>query len=127
MTDRPHHIRLAAAAKLCLVLAGLLACFARPPTAGAQTELTVDYLDPDRHQETFGMPMLFSGWKYSPGDHPEWAAADFDDGAWAVLAGASPLTSTSLTLSVLEDQIGDSEQVHISERVAYLVFGSAPE
>jgi RHS repeat-associated protein len=50
---------------------------------------------------------------------------DSDDGSWAVLYGAAPLSATSLDLAVDEDQIGDSERRHNTEQVAYLVFEQA--
>jgi uncharacterized repeat protein (TIGR01451 family) len=51
------------------------------------------------------------------------AAMDGNDGGWAVLYGASPLSSNQISLAVDEDQIGDSERAHTTEQVAYLVFG----
>ncbi|MGD9099978.1 MAG: PKD domain-containing protein, partial [Anaerolineae bacterium] len=50
------------------------------------------------------------------------AAMDGGDGSWAVLYGATPLSTTTLYLAVDEDQIGDGERGHTHERVAYLVF-----
>ena len=50
------------------------------------------------------------------------AGLDGSDGGWAVLYGATPLTSTTLTLAVDEDQISNSERNHITEQVGYIVF-----
>ncbi|BDS07033.1 hypothetical protein NT6N_20730 [Oceaniferula spumae] len=50
------------------------------------------------------------------------AGMDGSDGGWAVLYGATPLTSTSLTLAVDEDQLGGTERNHTHEQVGYLVF-----
>lgn len=47
-----------------------------------------------------------------------------DEGAWPVLHGSS-LTASTLGLSAMEDQAGDAERNHPSERVAYLVLGEA--
>ncbi len=44
------------------------------------------------------------------------------DGAWASLAGATPLSASGIKLIVDEDQVGDSERWHPEERVSYLVF-----
>jgi hypothetical protein len=52
------------------------------------------------------------------------AAMDGNDGGWAVLYGASPLSTSTLNLAVEEDQEGDTERRHTTEQVAYLVFGS---
>lgn len=50
------------------------------------------------------------------------AAMDGKDGSWAVLSGADPLTSTSISLHLNEDMLADSEHKHTSEQVSYLVF-----
>jgi hypothetical protein len=50
------------------------------------------------------------------------AGMDGNDGSWAILAGSNPVTATSLNLSVDEDQLADSERLHTTEQVAYLVF-----
>ena len=44
------------------------------------------------------------------------------NGGWAQSHGSPAATSTSLYLSIDEDQIGDSERSHISEQVGYVVF-----
>ena len=44
------------------------------------------------------------------------------DGAWAVLDGPDPLSSTQIRLVVHEDQIRDGERYHAAEQVAYVVF-----
>jgi len=53
------------------------------------------------------------------------AAMDGGNGGWAVLYGASPLSSSSIGLAIDEDQINDSERSHITEQVGVLVFESA--
>ena len=50
------------------------------------------------------------------------AAMDGGQGSWAALRGANPLSSTSLTLAVDEDQVNDSERYHTTEQVGYAVF-----
>ncbi len=50
------------------------------------------------------------------------AGMDGNDGAWAVLSGSSPVTSTSLGLHLAEDSLKDSRQKHTSEQVSYIVF-----
>jgi PKD repeat protein len=51
------------------------------------------------------------------------AAIDGGNGGWPVLYGASPLTSTSITMVCDEDQIADAERNHTTEQMAYIVFG----
>ncbi|MGK0189473.1 MAG: hypothetical protein ACI9R3_005290, partial [Verrucomicrobiales bacterium] len=53
------------------------------------------------------------------------AAMDVNDGGWPVLYGAAPLTATSVSLAIDEDQLGDSERNHASEQVAVLIVGDA--
>lgn len=50
------------------------------------------------------------------------AAMDGNDGAWAVLYGATPITTSTLTIVCDEDQIGGSERKHTAEQVGYIVF-----
>jgi uncharacterized repeat protein (TIGR01451 family) len=50
------------------------------------------------------------------------AAMDGGNGGWAVLFGANPLSSNTISLAIDEDQIGDTERNHTTEQVAYLVF-----
>ena len=50
------------------------------------------------------------------------AAMDGNDGGWAILRTASPLTTTSIRLSVDEDQLIDTERAHTTEQVGYIVF-----
>ncbi len=50
------------------------------------------------------------------------AAMRGGNGAWAQVHGATLATTTSLFLSVDEDQIANAERNHITERVAYLAF-----
>jgi hypothetical protein len=47
------------------------------------------------------------------------------DGSWAQTFGPTVATSTSLFLSVDEDDVGDAERNHLGEQVAYLVFRKA--
>jgi hypothetical protein len=44
------------------------------------------------------------------------------NGGWAQLHGGSPLTSTTMDLSIDEDQTADVERGHIPEHVSYFVF-----
>ncbi len=50
------------------------------------------------------------------------AAMDGGNGGWAVLYGASPVSTTSLALAIDEDQLKDSERKHVTEQVGYIVF-----
>ena len=43
-------------------------------------------------------------------------------GSWSLLHGSSPVTSSSLSLLVDEDQCRDLERSHTTEQVAYIVF-----
>ncbi|MBI2425525.1 MAG: hypothetical protein HYV27_22055 [Candidatus Hydrogenedentes bacterium] len=50
------------------------------------------------------------------------------NGGWAVLYGATPLSTSTLALAIDEDQAGDSERSHSAEEVGYIVFQqSVPE
>jgi len=51
------------------------------------------------------------------------AGMDGGNGGWPVMYGATPLSSTSLTMVFDEDQVLDSERNHVNEQVAYIVFG----
>ncbi len=53
------------------------------------------------------------------------SAMDGNNGGWAILYGANPLSNTSLALAIDEDQIRDTERKHTKEQVAYIVFGTA--
>jgi hypothetical protein len=44
------------------------------------------------------------------------------DGSWAVLFGPDPISTTELRMFVVEDTLGDPEQGHVDEHVAYIVF-----
>ncbi|UCG17026.1 MAG: hypothetical protein JSV19_03125, partial [Phycisphaerales bacterium] len=44
------------------------------------------------------------------------------DGSWAQAYGPTLSTTTTLNLSLDEDQLGDAERRHTPERVAYAVF-----
>ncbi|WP_197532645.1 beta strand repeat-containing protein [Symmachiella macrocystis] len=50
------------------------------------------------------------------------AGMDGNNGGWAVLYGADPLSANSLGLAIDEDIAKDSERSHTSEQVAYIVF-----
>ncbi|MCP3962678.1 MAG: hypothetical protein GY719_32970, partial [bacterium] len=50
------------------------------------------------------------------------AAVDGNNGGWAQAHGATLATTTSLFLSIDEDQIGDTERSHTTEQVAYVAF-----
>ena len=51
-------------------------------------------------------------------------AMDGTNGGWAVLSSDTPVSDTSLKLSIDEDIIGDKETAHTTEQVAYIVFSS---
>jgi subtilisin-like proprotein convertase family protein len=53
------------------------------------------------------------------------AAMDATEGAWAVMATTTPLSTTALKMWACEDQIADSERSHTTEQMAYLVIGNA--
>ncbi|MEO0615266.1 MAG: putative Ig domain-containing protein [Pseudomonadota bacterium] len=53
------------------------------------------------------------------------AAMDGGNGGWPVLYGANPVASGTIGIVYEEDQINDSERVHITEQVAYLALGVA--
>ena len=53
------------------------------------------------------------------------AAMDGNDGGWAQGHGGTLATSTSLFLSIDEDQISGSERSHTTEQVGYVVFETA--
>jgi len=50
------------------------------------------------------------------------AAMDGGDGGWAQVHGATMSTTTSLFLSLDEDQFADAERFHTTEQVGYVVF-----
>ena len=50
------------------------------------------------------------------------AGMDGNNGAWAVVYGPTPTTTTRLYLAADEDQLADSERNHTDEQVGYLVF-----
>ena len=50
------------------------------------------------------------------------AAMDGNNGGWAMLYGASPVSANSVSLAVDEDQVRDSERNHTTEEVGYIVF-----
>jgi len=52
------------------------------------------------------------------------AGMDGRNGGWAYVHGPTLATTTTLYLSIDEDEIGDSECSHTSEQVGYVVFGS---
>jgi hypothetical protein len=49
-------------------------------------------------------------------------AMDGAHGSWAVLYGASPITSTTFDLAADEDTIGDPERAHTTEQMGYIAF-----
>jgi len=49
------------------------------------------------------------------------AGMDGNNGGWAYMHGSLP-ASTTMYLSIDEDQIGDSERSHTSEQIGYVVF-----
>jgi hypothetical protein len=51
------------------------------------------------------------------------AGMDGPNGGWAQTHGSTLASTTSVYLSIGEDQIGDSERNHITEQVGYVVFG----
>jgi hypothetical protein len=51
------------------------------------------------------------------------AGMDGPNGGWAQAHGSTLATTTSLYLSIDEDQVGDSERNHITEQVGYVAFG----
>jgi len=53
------------------------------------------------------------------------AGVDGGNGGWAYVHGSTLATTTSLYLSIDEDQINDSERNHTTEQVGYVVFGPA--
>ncbi|MCP3910361.1 MAG: hypothetical protein GY713_05360, partial [Actinomycetia bacterium] len=50
------------------------------------------------------------------------AAVDGNNGGWAQVHGPTLATTTTLNLSIDEDQITDTERSHITEQVAYVAF-----
>jgi len=52
------------------------------------------------------------------------SAMDGRNGGWAVLAGEDPLNDSKLSLAIDEDQIRDSERLHTTEQVDYIIFGN---
>ena len=69
-----------------------------------------------------GYDYSFSGLSTASAAAVSMAAMDGNDGAWAVLYGANPITSSTLTVVCDEDQIGGSERKHTAEQVGYIVF-----
>ena len=50
------------------------------------------------------------------------SAMDGNNGAWGVLAGNPALTTTSIGMYALEDQVKDSERTHTTAQMSYIVF-----
>ena len=50
------------------------------------------------------------------------AGMDGGNGGWAQIHGAALATTTSLFLSIDEDQVANSERNHTIEQVGYVVF-----
>jgi len=53
------------------------------------------------------------------------SAMDGNNGGWALLYGANPVSATSINLVIDEDVVGDTERSHTGEQVAYIVFEDA--
>jgi hypothetical protein len=53
------------------------------------------------------------------------AGVDGGNGGWSYTHGPTMATTTTLYLSIDEDQVGDSERNHTTEQVGYVVFESA--
>ncbi|NUQ65031.1 MAG: S8 family serine peptidase [Pirellulales bacterium] len=51
-------------------------------------------------------------------------AMDGLNGSWALLYGTDPLGPNRLAVAVDEDQTRDAERFHVTEQVAYIVFGT---
>ena len=52
------------------------------------------------------------------------AAMDGNNGGWAVLYGAGPLSAAGMEMAIDEDQVRDTERNHTNEQVHYAVFGA---
>jgi hypothetical protein len=52
------------------------------------------------------------------------AGVDGGNGGWSYVHGPTLATTTTLYLSIDEDQVGDSERSHTPEQVGYAVFES---
>jgi hypothetical protein len=52
------------------------------------------------------------------------AGMDGGNGGWAILYDANPVSGSSVSIAIDEDVAGDTERSHITEQVAYVVFGS---
>ncbi len=52
------------------------------------------------------------------------AGVNGGDGGWPVFWGVDPVSGTTLSLAINEEQIGDQERSHTNESVAYLVTGA---
>ena len=50
------------------------------------------------------------------------AGMDGYNGGWPVLYGQNPVTSSTLSLTIDEDQLKDSERSHTTEQVSYAIF-----
>jgi hypothetical protein len=50
-----------------------------------------------------------------------------NDGSWAILYGANPVSSSSLSVALDEDLYTDAERNHKAENVGYIVFGNVGE
>ena len=53
------------------------------------------------------------------------AGVDGVDGPKPALYGANPLSTTAINLTIMDDEIGDTEQTGIPEYVPYIVFASS--
>jgi hypothetical protein len=55
------------------------------------------------------------------------AGMDGLEGGWPIFYGSDAVQASQLGLAIEEDWYFDSERSHTTERVAYLVFGGAPQ
>jgi hypothetical protein len=71
---------------------------------------------------TSGYTYSLSGLSSASAAAASLAGMDGVDGGFAVMTGATPLTSTSITLYADEDALGDTERGHTTEEVGYLIL-----
>jgi hypothetical protein len=78
-----------------------------------------------------GVPDLATGYSYTLSGFASMQTAivspaghDAYEGHWAVLATNTPLTTTSLKVWAMEDNVLDTERTHTTDQVSYVVFGT---
>jgi outer membrane protein assembly factor BamB len=71
---------------------------------------------------TYQYNFSFSGFNSPTSVIATQTAMDGGNGGWAILTGTTPLTASSISLAIDEDQIKDNERSHTSEQVDYIVF-----